>query len=308
MIKVDVISGFLGAGKTTLIMHLAKALYNSGERLAIIENEFGEKSIDGKVLNLNGLEVFEINQGCLCCTLKGDFTATLLKIAVELNPERIIIEPSGIFILSEIYNLFNTPEIKKIMMINSVTTIVDSDKFIKQRKRYNYFFENQIQYTKKVVLSKTSSVSEESIVATIDEIMRINPAVEVFAKDWSIMSDAEFASLLKTADDIPFDSGCFEKNSVPAPSHRSFSSFAISPKKTFTVESLKDILQRFSTENPNILRIKGFVSTSTTSLLNFNYVQGTVEINMLSQEVNLEPLVCFIGEDMDKHDILKAFM
>jgi len=196
MIKVDLISGFLGAGKTTLIKLLANALTENKERVVIIENEFGEIGIDGKILELEGLKVFEITKGCLCCSVKGDFVETLLKIVQEINPDRILIEPSGIFVPIDIIDIFKDPQINCHMELNALITIIDSIHYLKQRVKYNFFFENQIRYAKSVVMSKTDNISLESISIIRREILKINPSLSLTIKPWGEMSNDEFLQLL----------------------------------------------------------------------------------------------------------------
>jgi G3E family GTPase len=196
MIKVDIISGFLGAGKTTLIKLLAKALNASGERIVIIENEFGEIGIDGRMLEIEGLEVYEITRGCLCCSVKWDFVETLQTIAREVRPDRILIEPSGIFVPVDVLDVFKIPEISQVMQINSLVNILDSLHYLKQRLKYRSFFENQIRYAEQVVMSKTETLSEETLAIIRSEISKIKPGLPVYTTGWNDFSAKDLLHLV----------------------------------------------------------------------------------------------------------------
>lgn len=200
MIKVDIITGFLGAGKTTLIKLVADTLYRNGEKIVIIENEFGEIGIDGAALAIEGLNVLEITSGCLCCSVKGDFIDALKKIENEIKPDRILIEPSGIFVPGDIFDIFKDPEIGEKMQINSVTTIIDCLHYLKQRVKYRFFFENQIKHAQSVVMSKTETVSDETMTLIRMEVLKINPSLPLFTKPWSYMTDEEVIQILEYGD------------------------------------------------------------------------------------------------------------
>jgi G3E family GTPase len=147
MISVDIISGFLGAGKTTFINRLCKSLHNFGETAVIIENEYGKESVDSELLADTSNSIIDLSQGCICCNLKNGLEDALLRIVEQIKPDRVIIEPSGIFILSEIFGIFKIPELMQQYEISSIITLVDAPLFLKCKGKYGIFIESQIKYS-----------------------------------------------------------------------------------------------------------------------------------------------------------------
>ncbi len=196
MIKLDIISGFLGAGKTTMIRKLMAAVSSWKEKMVLIENEFGKIGIDGDLVKREGIEVYEISQGCICCTLKDDFMYTLLEIADKLKPDRIIFEPSGIFVLTDALEILSVPDVAARFKVNSLTTIIDSVNYIKQSSRFGYFFENQIANVSTLVLSKTQLVSEEDVDRIIADLKRKNSKANILAKRWDELAEADMKAIL----------------------------------------------------------------------------------------------------------------
>ena len=158
MTKVDIISGFLGAGKTTFIKKLIEDVF-PGERLVLIENEFGEIGIDGGFLKDAGVEITEMNSGCICCTLVGDFSKALQKVLVDYTPDRVIIEPSGVGKLSDVIKAVQDVQGEIDAELNSFTTVVDVTKCKIYRKNFGEFFSNQIEYAGAVILSRTDKAN-----------------------------------------------------------------------------------------------------------------------------------------------------
>ena len=172
MIKVDVVSGFLGSGKTTLIKSLLKAYEN--EKVVLIENEFGEIGIDGDIIEREGFQVFEISSGCICCIMKKDFLMVLSRIIKEFNPDRIIIEPTGISILSEIIDMLSTKEVSENCSINSLITVIDSINYLEQCDVFGEFFEDQIINAETLILSKSQFIKQEKVEEIIIELREVN--------------------------------------------------------------------------------------------------------------------------------------
>lgn len=306
MIKVDIISGFLGAGKTTFIKRMGRILGDSGERLVIIENEFGEAGIDGEILEMNGLVVYELSQGCICCTLKSDLNDTLVKIAETIAPDRVIIEPSGIFALSEIYDVFKNPDIQHRMQLNALITLVDSYQFLKQRKRYGFFFQNQIHHTKRVVLSKSEGLSRDGITEIVDAILEIEPDTSIHAAPWSKMTDSEFIDMV-SGDQVPeghVQSHFIVRHNLKK--HKAFTSVSMKPLAVFSKDALSDALHKLSDPESygSVLRAKGFVD-STDGCLQFNFVDGCIDIEPVSGE--RETKICVIGENLNKYALFELF-
>lgn len=172
MIKIDVISGFLGAGKTTLIKKLfASDLKN--EKVVLIENEFGEIGVDGAFLKDSGVQIKEINSGCICCSLVGDFSKSMKEIVEKFSPDRIIIEPSGVGKLSDIIKAIE--KVEEPLKINIVATVVDGGKCKMYFKNFGEFYDDQIKQANTVIVSKTDKLGEEKILAAVELIKSLNP-------------------------------------------------------------------------------------------------------------------------------------
>ena len=173
MTKIDIISGFLGAGKTTFISQLIKAAFHK-EKVVLIENEFGEIGIDGGFLQDSGIEIREMNQGCICCSLVGDFETSLSEVITKYAPDRIIIEPSGVGKLSDIIGAVKKVSANLEVELNAAVTIVDAKKAKMYARNFGEFFENQIQYAGNVVLSRTDIATEQKIEEAVGIVRGIN--------------------------------------------------------------------------------------------------------------------------------------
>ena len=182
MSKVDIFSGFLGAGKTTLIKKLISEAY-CGEKLVLIENEFGRIGIDGGFLQDAGINITEMNSGCICCSLVGDFGKALKKVIDEYSPERILIEPSGVGKLSDVIKAVQNVDSDELKL-NGFTTIVDAKKCKMYMKNFGEFFNNQIEFASSIILSHTKGLSEEKINECVELLKGINPKASIITTDW----------------------------------------------------------------------------------------------------------------------------
>ena len=204
MTKIDVFSGFLGAGKTTLIKKLLKEGYN-GEKLVLIENEFGEIGIDGGFMKDAGIQVTEMNQGCICCSLVGDFGKALQKVLEEFAPDRILIEPSGVGKLSDVIKAVMDINSEDIVL-NSYTTVVDATKIRMYMKNFGEFYKNQVETAKTIVLSRSQKLSDEKLAAAIAQIKELNPNATIVTTNWDEISGAQILQAMenenKFADDL----------------------------------------------------------------------------------------------------------
>ena len=175
-IKVDIISGFLGAGKTTLIKKLFKTGFN-GEKVVLIENEFGEIGIDGSFLKEVGIDIKEINSGCICCSLVGDFSKSMEEVINKFNPNRIIIEPSGVGKLSDIIKAVEN--LKLDLVLNIVATVVDGAKCKIYMKNFGEFFNNQVEDAKSIIISKVENLEDEKIIEVYNLLKNKNPNANI---------------------------------------------------------------------------------------------------------------------------------
>ena len=196
MTKIDVFSGFLGAGKTTLIKKLLKEGYN-GEKLVLIENEFGEIGIDGGFMKDAGIEITEMNQGCICCSLVGDFGKALEKVLDEFSPDRILIEPSGVGKLSDVIKAVMNIGSDKIVL-NSYTTVADATKIKMYMKNFGEFYKNQVETAKTIVLSRTQKLSEDKLAEAVAMIRELNEHATVVTTNWDEISGAQILAAMET--------------------------------------------------------------------------------------------------------------
>ena len=199
--KVDIISGFLGAGKTTFIKKLlAEAL--SGEKVVLIENEFGEIGIDGGFLKDSGIEVREMNSGCICCSLVGDFASSLKEILTKYTPDRVIIEPSGVGKLSDVMRAVADVEEELPVAGNSAVTLVDVKKAKLYIKNFGEFFNNQVQYAKTIVLSRTDVADQKKIDEAIQLIREINKDATIITTPLADLSGEKLLEILEHPIDL----------------------------------------------------------------------------------------------------------
>jgi len=211
MTKIDIFSGFLGAGKTTLIKKLIKEGYQN-EQLVLIENEFGEIGIDGGFLKEAGIQINEMNSGCICCSLVGDFRQALTKVLEEYHPDRIIIEPSGVGKLSDVINAVKTVASDEVVL-NSFITVADASKCKVYMKNFGEFYNNQIESASTIILSRTQLVSDEKLAQALELIRQHNQKAAIVTTPWDDLTGAQILSAtegkaLLTIDDVEFEDEC----------------------------------------------------------------------------------------------------
>lgn len=195
MTKIDVFSGFLGAGKTTLIKKLIKEAY-AGEKLVLIENEFGEIGVDGGFMKEAGIQINELNSGCICCSLVGDFAKALKKVKEEYDPDRILIEPSGVGKLSDIVRAVESANLEDCV-INSLTAVVDANKCKIYMKNFGEFFNDQIESAACIIFSHADVVSGEKL-ATAEKLVREhNPNATLVTTDWQLLDGKQILSAME---------------------------------------------------------------------------------------------------------------
>ncbi|MCB6991938.1 GTP-binding protein [bacterium 210820-DFI.6.37] len=187
MTKVDIISGFLGAGKTTFIKELIEKVFD-GEKVVLIENEFGEIGIDSRFMQNSGVEVTEMNSGCICCTLVGDFARSLKQVVDEFHPDRVIIEPSGVGKLSDVANAVQEMKDTAEVEINSRITVVDGKKARLHIKNFGEFFNNQIENATTIVISRTQMMKEDKLKECVDLLREHNQDATIITTPWDQLS------------------------------------------------------------------------------------------------------------------------
>ncbi len=197
MTKIDIISGFLGAGKTTLIKKLLAEAYQ-GEKLVLIENEFGEISIDGGFLKESGVQISEMSSGCICCSLVGDFNKALKDVAAQFHPDRILIEPSGVGKLSDvIVAVENTAAEAPELKLNSFVTVADASKVKVYMKNFGEFYNNQIESAGTIVLSRTQKLSREKLEAAVAMLREKNPEAAILTTPWDDLDGKTILSAIE---------------------------------------------------------------------------------------------------------------
>ena len=201
MTKIDIFSGFLGAGKTTLIGKLLKEAL-AGTKVVLIENEFGEIGIDGGFLQESGIEIKEMNSGCICCSLVGDFGASLREVLDTYEPERILIEPSGVGKLSDVMKAVQGAMTDRDVQLNSAVAVVDACKCKMYIKNFGEFFVNQIEHAGTIVLSRTDKLSEEKLAACVELIREHNEKATIVTTPWDALDGRDILETIEGAGDL----------------------------------------------------------------------------------------------------------
>ena len=202
MTKIDIVSGFLGAGKTTLIKKMLSEAYQ-GEKLVLIENEFGEISIDGGFLKDSGVQISEMSSGCICCSLVGDFNKALRQVHEQFAPDRILIEPSGVGKLSDvIVAVENTVRDEPDMKLNSFVTVADATKVKVYMKNFGEFYDDQISHASCIILSRTQNATEEKIAAAVAMLREKNPTATIVTTAWDSLTGEQILKAMSTKDDF----------------------------------------------------------------------------------------------------------
>ncbi|MDD5937351.1 MAG: GTP-binding protein [Clostridiales bacterium] len=339
MTKIDIISGFLGAGKTTLIKKLLKDGFQN-EKLVLIENEFGEIGIDGGFLKDSGVEISEMNSGCICCSLVGDFDKSLHEVLEKFHPDRIIIEPSGVGKLSDVINAVKGV-LSEDVVLNSYTAIVDVKKCKMYMKNFGEFFNNQIESAKTIVLSRTQNVNEEKLNAALALLREHNDKATIVTTPWdeipgsliikAMEEENSFESDLLKAEslehhhhdhdheccghdhdhDHDHDHECCGHDHDHDHHHHHadevFSSWGMETVRKYSKEELDQILHQLSEADDIgfILRAKGIVAGTTGEWFYFDLVPGEYEVREGAADITGR--VCVIGSKLKTEEIERMF-
>ena len=201
MTKIDIFSGFLGAGKTTLIKKLITEAF-AGQQVVLIENEFGEIGIDGGFLKESGIQINELNAGCICCSLVGDFRTALQQVVEQYHPDRIVIEPSGVGKLSDVTHAVEGVAEHLDVQLNSFVTVADVNKVKMYMKNFGEFYDDQISHASCILLSRTQTASEEKIAAAVAMLREKNPTATIVTTAWDHLTGEQILKAMSTKDDF----------------------------------------------------------------------------------------------------------
>ena len=325
MTKIDIYSGFLGAGKTTLIKKLIKEAY-AGERVVLIENEFGEIGIDGGFLKDAGIEITEMNSGCICCSLVGDFSKALAKVLEEYIPDRVIIEPSGVGKLSDVIRAVRGVETDSAHL-NCFTTVVDAGKCKMYMKNFGEFFNDQIENASTVVFSHTDVVKESKTEEAVKLVREHNKDAVIITTAWDKICGKEILAAMEEKDTLERELHELEQEHKHHHHHEHgeectcgchdhghhhhadevFASVGVETAKKYTADEISAILDAFDegTDYGMILRAKGIVESEDGRWIHFDYVPGESDIRYGTASVIGR--LCVIGSGINK-DKIKALL
>lgn len=333
MTKIDVYSGFLGAGKTTLIKKLIKEAY-AGEKVVLIENEFGEIGVDGGFLKDSGVNITEMNSGCICCSLVGDFAKALKQVEEQYAPDRIIIEPSGVGKLSDVIRAVERANVEN-SVLNAFCAVVDANKCKMYMKNFGEFFIDQVKNASCVVLSHTTGMSEEKLHACIEALKAVNPDANYVTAEWNKLDgktilaamekkdslDAELKKLAEEYehehhhhdddDDDDDDCCCHDHEHEHEHHHHHhadevFTSWGLETAHKFTGEELKNALQALQNEEKygTVLRAKGIVDGGE-HWWHFDYVPGEPDVR--TGAAGATGRLCVIGCKLNEDALKELF-
>ena len=334
MTKVDIFSGFLGAGKTTLIKKLIEEAYK-GEKVVLIENEFGEIGIDGGFLKDAGVEINEMNSGCICCSLVGDFGKALEKVLDQFHPDRILIEPSGVGKLSDIIQAVENLDLEDVKL-NGFTTVVDAKKAKIYMKNFGEFYNNQVEHASSIILSHTKGMDEEKLEKVVKLLREHNDHAVIITTDWDALDGKQILAAMERRDTIEealhlleeehehnhehehhhdhdhdHDDHCCCGHDHDHEGHHHadevFDSIGIETTKKFTMERIGEMLSALDDQKEYgfVLRAKGIVEGEDGKWIHFDYVPGEEDVRTGSAEVTGR--LCVIGTDIDEDKIRKLF-
>lgn len=299
--KIGVISGFLGAGKTTLIRKLLREIPQN-ETTVILENEFGEIGIDGKILQQDGVRVREINSGCICCTLAGDFSDALKEVIRKYQPDRVFIEPSGVGKLSDILPTCRRIALREQGKADFCVTVVNALKYQMYARNFSEFFFDQIENAAAILLSRTQQIEPDLLQDTIKDIRQHNPKAAILTTPWEQISAGQILRIAeKGAPPL------IQKEELPKHHHHAGETFQVWSMETPHLFS-RELLDRALKSLPkygNVLRAKGLIARNEGGWCQFDYVPG--EIRVQDAGPDFTGRICVIGENLDKPGLAALF-
>ena len=339
MVKIDIISGFLGAGKTTLIKKLLKDGFQ-GEQVVLIENEFGEIGIDGGFLKEAGIQIREMNSGCICCSLVGDFGTSLKEVVTKYDPDRILIEPSGVGKLSDVIKAVQGVQDEVDIKLNSYTTVVDAKKCKMYMKNFGEFFDNQIQYAGAIIMSRTDIASEKKVQESLELLRSLNKDAAIITTPIENLDGKKLVEVMEHPVSLEQEMleeehehhhhhdgecGCGHDHEEHEHHHHHdgecgcghdhhhhhadevFTSWGRETIKKYTREGLEKILEALSESDKYgiILRAKGMLPAEDGTWIYFNMVPEETEIREGAPEYTGR--LCVIGSKLDEHALEELF-
>ena len=320
MTKIDIFSGFLGAGKTTLIKKMIQEAY-AGQKLVLIENEFGEIGIDGGFLQDAGINITEMNSGCICCSLVGDFGKALTQVIQEYAPERIVIEPSGVGKLSDVVAAVQKVTNEEVTLGYTVA-VADAGKVKVYMKNFGEFYNNQIETASTIILSRTDAIPQAKLDAAVAMLREHNADATIVVAPWSELSGAQLleamegkATLAAALEELEHEhhhdheEGCCCSHHDHDHHHHAdevFTSWGVETTRKFTVAELEAALHSLDTGRfVVILRAKGIVACADGGWIHFDYVPEEHNIRMGSASIIGK--LCVIGAQLDEQGVAKLF-
>ena len=339
MVKIDIISGFLGAGKTTLIKKLLKDGFQ-GEQVVLIENEFGEIGIDGGFLKEAGIQIREMNSGCICCSLVGDFGTSLKEVVTKYDPDRILIEPSGVGKLSDVIKAVQGVQDEVDIKLNSYTTVVDAKKCKMYIKNFGEFFDNQIQYAGAIIMSRTDIASEKKVQESLELLRSLNKDAAIITTPIENLDGKKLVEVMEHPVSLEQEMleeehehhhhhdgecGCGHDHEEHEHHHHHdgecgcghdhhhhhadevFTSWGRETIKKYTREGLEKILEALSESDKYgiILRAKGMLPAEDGTWIYFDMVPEETEIREGAPEYTGR--LCVIGSKLDEHALEELF-
>lgn len=324
MSKIDIISGFLGAGKTTLIKKLIAEAYQN-EKIVLIENEFGEIGIDGTFLKDSGVTINEMNSGCICCSLVGDFETSLKEVLDTYHPDRVIIEPSGVGKLSDVIKAVSTIKSDEMELDNFIT-VVDAKKCRMYTKNFGEFYNNQVEHASLIVLSRSQDLTEFQLQECLDILKGLNDHTPIITTAWDKLNGLDIINACEVNiqeellhehehdhdheccghdhhhHDHDHECGCGHHHHH---ADEVFNSIGFDTVKKYNEVELSDILNKLCNDD-NVLRAKGFVDSGNEDWWYFDLVPGEFEIRLGKPIYTGQ--VCVIGKDLDENTIKELFL